>query len=447
MSASSNLIRNMDGHLRMLRSSRADSWRLADFYSRIFTKTDGSPSGEFFPFVEDLLNGRHPTFHEDDFIYVEDEESGKIVSAMNLISQVWTYGGIPIPCGRPEDVATDPAYRNRGLVRAMFEQVHNWSSQRSELLQGITGIPFYYRLYGYEMCVQLEGGWRGTSDSLPKVKQSQQEAYQIRPVMPEDIPFLTDLYQKSCERLLMACPRPAETWQMNLFTRSTDTEDYEIAKVIESPAHEPLGFFVHHSSLGPDYIDENMLGCSWYALKKGVSYLDVTPVVLDHLLKTGQKYASDKGKTCSGVGMILDNGHPANEILGEFLPRKVRDYAWYMRVPDLPAFLTKVAPVLEQRLEDSCCSGHTGDLAISFYQSKLNLSFSRGKLTKAEQKPFTGDADSQACFPGLTFYHLLFGYRTVSEIRNLFADCLVDADVKPVLDALFPRCPSNIWAL
>ncbi|MEM5773855.1 MAG: hypothetical protein AAGU05_02550, partial [Anaerolineaceae bacterium] len=57
MSASPGIIRNIDNQLRMVRSSRADSERLADFYSRIFTKPDGSPSQEFFPYVEDLLNG------------------------------------------------------------------------------------------------------------------------------------------------------------------------------------------------------------------------------------------------------------------------------------------------------------------------------------------------------------------------------------------------------
>ena len=61
---------------------------------------------------------------------------------MNLISQTWAYEGIPFEVGRPELVGTLPEYRNRGLVRAQFEEVHRWSAARGELVQGITGIPY-----------------------------------------------------------------------------------------------------------------------------------------------------------------------------------------------------------------------------------------------------------------------------------------------------------------
>ena len=39
-----------------------------------------------------------------------------------------------------------------------------------------------------------------------------------------------------------------------------------------------------------------------------------------------------------------------------------------MRVPDLPGFLRKVAPVLRKRLAGSPCQGHTGELKINFYR-------------------------------------------------------------------------------
>ena len=91
--------------------------------------------------TSDLLSGSHPTFSVDDFTIIEDTTTGKIVSSMNLISQTWSYAGVPIKVGRPELVATDPAYRNRGLVKIQFDAIHEWSRQRGELLQGITGIP------------------------------------------------------------------------------------------------------------------------------------------------------------------------------------------------------------------------------------------------------------------------------------------------------------------
>jgi len=351
MSANSAFLKKIDDNLTIYRSTRSDSERLARFYSTIFKKSDGSPDESFYAYVDDLLNGKHPTFQEDDFVFIEDNRSGKIVSAMKLISQTWTYGGISIPAGRPETVATDPKYRNRGLVRALFEVVHEWSRQRGELLQGITGILYYYRLFGYEMCVEMEGGWRGTPDSLPAITEKLKESYRIHSAEEKDLPFIASLYRQSCDWLLLACPRPEEIWRGELFVRSPKSGDYRVVWMIESPQNEPLGFFLHPSDLGPDYVDETSLGCDWYTLKPGVSYLEVTPVVLQHLLKTGQEYAATKGKSCTGIGLYLDSGHPAYQVVEQSLPCKVHEYSWYMRIPDMPAFLRKVSPVLENRLE------------------------------------------------------------------------------------------------
>ena len=42
------------------------------------------------------------------------------------------------------------------LSRIQFEEVHKWSAERGETVQAITGIPFYYRQFGYEMALDLD---------------------------------------------------------------------------------------------------------------------------------------------------------------------------------------------------------------------------------------------------------------------------------------------------
>jgi hypothetical protein len=40
----------------------------------------------------------------------------------------------------------------------------------------------------------------------------------------------------------------------------------------------------------------------------------------------------------------------------------------------------------------------------------------------------------------------LFGYRSLDELRRAYADCYVNGDVnRALLNALFPRQPSNLW--
>jgi predicted acetyltransferase len=95
--------------------------------------------------------------------------------------------------GMPELVGTLPGYRGRGLVRAQFEVVHQWSAARGELLQAITGIPYYYRQFGYEMAVNLGGGRVGFKPQLPKLTEGQAEPFTIRPSVEADLPLLPHL--------------------------------------------------------------------------------------------------------------------------------------------------------------------------------------------------------------------------------------------------------------
>lgn len=445
MDASAHLPKTIKERFLLRRSRREDAERLGQFYTSVFKTEGGEPEMGFIPWVNDFLSGGHPTFGEGDFTIVEDMDSGEIVSAMNLISQTWTYGGMPIPVGRPEAVGTAEAYRSQGFVRAQFEVVHEWSRQRGELLQGITGIPYYYRLFGYEMCIDLGGGQIGYPGSLPVPSKEQLESYTIRPAAEEDLGFLAKLHQQACRRLLVACPRDEALWRYEIFGYSPGVDDARIIRIIESQAKQPLGYFYHGNHLESEGSDVNILACHGFELAPGASYLDVTPVVLDHLHRTGLEFASKEGKEYKGVGFFFEQKHPAMQAAATWLPRRKEPYAWYIRVPDLPAFLRRIAPVLEKRLEGSCCAGHSGELNVTFYTSKLSLGFEKGAITRIQQERFIGETGCQAAFPGLTFLHLLFGYRTLEEIEYIFPDCWADEGARQLLQALFPRQPSNIW--
>ena len=36
---------------------------------------------------------------------------------------------------------------------------------------------------------------------------------------------------------------------------------------------------------------------------------------------------------------------------------------------------------------------------------------------------------------------------TLAEVEYMFPDCWVEEPFRPLIEALFPRCPSNIWAI
>ena len=131
----------------------------------------GTPEIWLKNWTRDLASGRHPTTGAGEFTIVVDErDENRIVSSSVLILQTWRYEDIAFGCGRPEMIATHPDYRRRGLVRAQMALMHEKCSDRGDLVQAITGIPWFYRQFGYEMAIDLGGGRRmamATHEALP----------------------------------------------------------------------------------------------------------------------------------------------------------------------------------------------------------------------------------------------------------------------------------------
>ena len=422
--------------LRLRRAASDDVETIAELQARAHSDAGwDTPDEEVRFWIRDLLTRPHPTFRPADFVVVEVLQTGAIVSSMCLISQTWRYGPIPFGVGRPELVATHPDYRRRGLVRAQFELVHALSAERGELLQAITGIPWYYRQFGYEMALSLYGARMGYAPQVPALKEGEVEPYRLRPATEEDVPFLMAVEEHAAARSVVGCVRDAAMWRYELGGRSPEAAERRQWWIIETSEGERVGFLAH-----PGVLWNTTIYATAYELREGVSWLAVTPAVVRYLWA----YGSSKGK-CLGFGFSLGETHPVYEVFSAGLPRIQPPYAWYLRVPDLLAFLRHVAPVLETRLAQSVAAGHTGALTLGFYRSGVRLTFERGRITEVAPWEPQGNDTGAAAFPNLTFLQLLFGYRALAELRAAFPDCYANAEATVLLNALFPKRPSSVW--
>jgi hypothetical protein len=441
------ILRDLGDGLVLRRATLKDSQALVAFNSRIHSEeVDGKPNDYVGAWTRDLVEVLHPTFSVGDFTVVEDTRKGEIVSTMNLISQTWSYSGVEFKVGRPELVGTHPDYRKRGLVRAQFEIVHQWSAERGELLQAITGIPYYYRLFGYEMALNLSGGRAGYKPLVPKLKEGETESYHLRPATEGDLSFINNLYAHGCRRSLVSCRRDEAIWRYELLGRSKDNVNRSNLCVIETPQGEAVGFLAH-----PPFTWGAMMAATAYELMPGISWAAVTPSVIRYLQTIHEVLQPEEGEKeeFGAFGFWLGAEHPVYQVITDKLPRVREPYAWYLRLPDLPAFLRQITPVLEDRLAISPMSGHSGELNISFYNSGLRLSFEAGKIKQIDNwNPTPQGHSGDAAFPGLTFLQLLFGYRSLDELHYAFVDCFAGTDnARALLTCLFPKQPSNVWAV
>lgn len=444
---SPDVIRDLGGGLILRHGSPADAEALSDFNSRIHSD-DGpdQPEEVVYHWTHDLLARPHPTLAPRDFTVVEEVATGRIVSSCNLIPQTWAYEGIPFGVGRVELVGTLPDYRKRGLIRAQFEVLHRWSAERGHLIQAITGIGYFYRQFGYEMPLNLSGSRSGAYPNIPQLKPGEAEPVRFRTATQADMPFLSSLYDQACARYPVQMVRDESIWRYELGGRTPKNAHFRHWEIIERPDGEALGYLAYPDSLW----GSGIFGTS-YELLPGVSWLDVTPAVIRRLWAVGTQIAErdstpEKPRTVTHFGFGLGADHPVYHVATRRLPSINPPYAWYIRIPDLVAFVRHVAPALETRLAHSLAPGYTGELKLNFYRGGLRLIFQGGTIG-VEPWPEAHSDTAGASFPAQTFYNLLFCHRTLEEVQSMWPDTWANDTAHPLLNALFPKRPTFVYAL
>ena len=439
------VIRQLEDGLVLRRGRVEDTEALADFTAMHVGPE--APDEGIRHWTRDLMKGDLPGFGPEDFTIVEDTRTGAIVASLNLISQTWSYEGVEFPAGRIELVGTDPDYRLRGLMRAQLETVHDWSAARGAMVQGVTGIPWFYRRFGYEMTIEHTGGWTLAAEDVPDLRAGQAEPYTLRTATDADVPFLAETYRRSTERLVVSCVRNEATWRYELSGRGEGSMFRLDAFVIESADGRHAGYVL----LMP-WLEDGTITAAAFEVAAGSSWLSVTPSVLRRIREIGRRRAG--AGRLSAIRLEFGSEHPSYEIVGDALSRFERPYAWYIRVPDVPGFVNHVRPVLERRLAGSFAAGYTGELLLSFFDDGLRLAFRDGRLTASEPwMPGARDnrlapKERDALFPGLTFHQLLFGFRSAADLEYAFPDCIVSSDrSRALLGVLFPKRASRIWGL
>lgn len=443
-----DIIRDLGDGLVIRSAMVSDTDALVDLQINAFAHPD---TGELDMYLggwtRDLMSGKHPTFQPHDFLVVQDTKTDALVSCMCLLSQTWSLDGVSFGVGRPEIVCTAAAYRNRGLVRAQFQVIHEWSRQRGELAQAITGIPFYYRQFGYEYAIDLVAPRQTfVPQQIPELKKEEAEKFRLRRATENELPFVAALYNAGAARSLLHCERTPEIFAYEQFDENHPLSgNISWWDIIETTDGERAGI-LHHRR----YVHQGRHTSDVFELLPQFAWADVIPDVLRVLAREAQTYEAHDRQPLAKLGWFLDEQHPFYAVAGNHTAPLFGGYAWYVRVPDLPAFLRHIAPVLEKRLSASLFRNDSGALRFHFYPRGVELNFANGKLEsvqpwRATAGDFGQSGFGNAAFPDLTFLKLLFGYRNRAELQNAFPDCLTDGEkTDALLDALFPKQSSDI---
>ncbi len=399
--------------------------------------------------MRELMSGTHPLMGAGDFALVEDtrKQGNTLVACTCLWRHTWEYEGIPFAIGRPEIVATDPAYRNRRLIRAIFDMIHARSEAEGYLAQAITGIPYFYRLFGYEYALELGGRCSIYLSLLPKANEETPEPFRLRDATWDDIPLVQHLYDRGRASGVVSMLIDEEWWRYQLATwrASLSGEGWHIQMIIDVDGR-PQGYVIT-----PPIRWMNSLRVIDLAFVSGANVQAIMPSLLRALAAQGAQIPvrESDAEPFSRITFNLGSSHPVYEVLEKSMPTtKETPYAWYVRVANLPKFIQHIAPVVERRLASSMAAGYSGELTFNFYRGGLRMVFERGTLQTVEdwQRPIW-NAHEDGGFPPLVFLQLLFGYRNLDALRSAFPDVWVNETVKLLVNALFPCRPSRVLPL
>lgn len=439
-------------------STKADQEKIAHLMGSVYRDSADEPLNIYaVDQARIVMSPGFPLMGPGDFALIEDTSQPEcpLVACTCLWRHRWSYGGIPFGVGRPEYVATDPAYRNRGLVRALFEMVHVRSAAEGHLVQAITGIPYFYRQFGYEYVLDLEGRRTTYLSLIPDKKDNEPEPYTLRLATIDDIPYLMALYDQQRNASLVQHEPTDAFWR------------HEISAWDDPAARDKTGLTIGLGSRLHMIVNDHAqaCGCTSLAVRRrgrafhvfhlqvdqAVNLQTAMPVLLRALREQGMQTPAlpDNKQPLSEISFMFGRAHPVYDVLGEALaPRYEPPYAWYLRVADVPAFIQHITPVLEERLAKSVLIGYTGELKFDFYRGGLRLAFAQGKMTLAEpwRAPFYGNNANAGC-PPLTFLQLLFGYRSLAELRAFYPDVWVNQETTLLVNTLFPAQPSTIHLL
>ena len=364
----------------------------------------------------------HPRFSWENSFIIANEESREVVSAIFLLENRWALDGIEISSVEMEAVGTIEAYRYRGHIRLLNDEYEKRVAQLQPVIQSIAGIPYFYRLFGYEYAADLGGGFPITPGFIPRLSEGQEEPVSIEQIDEKGFKE----FLKYREKYL-----PNQTWY-----RPIQPEDAGYL-MFETTSHDQEALFFY-------LVKEKGQTVGAFFLCRWEKRLDMVELYLDNYKHVDPvlRFAQGLAQGWDGIPVRVTPPHQAQvrEYVSGRSQAKIKDiYAWYVKIPSIPRFIETIGPLLSERMKNSEFQDYTGTLTLTTYKEGFTLSFQNGGFSGISEKSEKDPGDYQLKIPRHTLTRLLMGYETLDELASHEPDVGCAATMKPIVRVLFPK--------
>ena len=410
-----------DGLILRTAANTGDIERVAECSMKVFGE-------EGIGWMHRKLFTQHPYTKPDHLIFVEDEKTGKVISTICLLPWEIYYDEVRLKVGEMGIVGTIEPYRRRGLIRAQAEYHRELLNQEGFDLSVIQGIPYFYRQFGYEYSIPLEGGFLVEFHQISDLQNDEKEIFTFRNANSDDIPILKRIHNESSQELDIHIHREESIWRYFLEYNPITQTGFEIW-VVENDKKEVIGYF---------HIQK-------YPFGKALTVNEVSSMSYDAMmavLRQLKKLAIERNKP--NIRLCLPASCGLSRLAKYFGAHDTGNYAWQIYVPDMARLLRSIAPVLEKRIAKSPFTGFTESLKLSFYEEAFNLNFEDGKIIDIQklEKP-----EGSVRIPPRAAIPLIFGYRSREELENSWTDLDTPPKEAYLIDVMFPKMTAWIYTV
>ncbi|MFI7464451.1 GNAT family N-acetyltransferase [Nonomuraea sp. NPDC049646] len=361
----------------------------------------------------------------DHRLVVSDPEAGwsacavvvdgeRVVSTATLLDEEVRIGSIRLPAGQVELVATDREYEGRGLVRALMRWAHDRSAARGHVVQVMIGIPYFYRLFGYEYAIDIPSAL--TVHTPPAGEGTPA----LRAARPADIPAMAALQDMAQDRFDVAMPHAAACWRWLLDHQASTSWVLEHAGAVIATGR----------TTPPD--DGEVLLAEAAAADESAA-CDLLSAVVAQFPGSELKVVRRAGSVTAAAWQEFLEGEP-----------RKRAQQYYVRIPDVVVLLDRLRPLLWQRLTADGTDRTGDDIVISTFGAHYRIPVGAdglGQVVTGGPMQGPGSVKGVGVAPD-QLPALLFGPHGMEGLTRIRPD--VYAGEEELFQALFPPLTADL---
>ncbi len=372
----------------------------------------------------------HPYSKPNYFLFIENEKDNTIVSSLCLIPWIWRYKEVEIRTGEMGFVGTLKEYRNKGLIRLLNKRFVELLIRDEFLMSHIQGIAFFYKQFGYEYAIPLEGGFRIDPHYVEETLVGNSQKIKFRKATKMDIPILEIIYEKSALKFDITSIREEQIWNFLLGPAMSCDSTMEIWNILDENDNITGYFRITQVGFGEGLILTEVS--------------NLTYVIAQAVLKKLKDLCKEYNKPF--IRLNIHQNTTLTKVALNLGAINLGHYAWQIKIIDLKKFIEKMSNILEKRIKSSAFKNLTEKIVINLYRVAIELNFIDGKIKNIDLVQFSRN-DGFLRIPPNLFIPLVLGYYSREDLVHHHHDFLYNKKNEHLIDVMFPKVDSFIYTI